>query len=68
MARELERRWEEALHEEVRLKQEYEQFCAERPAKLSAAQREQIRQLAQDIPKIWSAETTTEAKGAGAGR
>jgi DNA invertase Pin-like site-specific DNA recombinase len=58
VARELERRWEEALHEEVRLKQEYEQFCAERPAKLSAAQREQIRQLAQDIPKIWSAETT----------
>jgi DNA invertase Pin-like site-specific DNA recombinase len=61
VARELERRWEEALHEEVRLKQEYEQFCAERPAKLSAAQREQIRQLAQDIPKIWSAETTTAA-------
>jgi DNA invertase Pin-like site-specific DNA recombinase len=61
VARELERRWEEALHEEVRLKQEYEQFCAERPAKLSAAQRDQIRQLAQDIPKIWSAETTTPA-------
>ncbi len=60
VARELER-WEEALHEEVRLKQEYEQFCAERPAKLSAAQREQIRQLAQDIPKIWLAETTTAA-------
>jgi DNA invertase Pin-like site-specific DNA recombinase len=59
VARELERRWEEALHEEVRLKQEYEQFCAERPTKLTAAQREQIRQLAQDIPKIWSSETTT---------
>ncbi len=62
VARELERRWEEALHEEVRLKQEYEQFCVERPAKLSAVEREQIRQLAQDIPKIWSAETTTAAE------
>lgn len=57
--RELERRWEEALHEQTRLQQEYEQFCAERPAKLSTAQRAQIRQLAQDIPQLWSAASTT---------
>jgi len=59
VARELERRWEEALREHGRLTQEYEQFCAQRPAKLSAAQREQIRQLAQDIPELWAAESTT---------
>jgi DNA invertase Pin-like site-specific DNA recombinase len=59
VARELERRWEAALHEQTRLEREYEQFCAERPAKLSAAQREQVRQLARSIPELWSAPTTT---------
>jgi DNA invertase Pin-like site-specific DNA recombinase len=59
VARELERRWEEALHQQNRLQQEYEQFCGQRPAQLSAAQRRQIRQLAQDIPELWSADSTT---------
>jgi DNA invertase Pin-like site-specific DNA recombinase len=61
VARELERRWEEALGEQARLEQEYEQFCAGRAARLSASQREQIRQLAQDIPALWSSATTTPA-------
>jgi DNA invertase Pin-like site-specific DNA recombinase len=61
VARELERRWEEALREQGRLEQEYEQFWDERPARLSAAQQEQIRQLARDIPQIWEAESTTAA-------
>jgi DNA invertase Pin-like site-specific DNA recombinase len=61
VARELERRWDEALQEHRRLQQEYEQFCVERPAQLSAAQREQIRRLAQDIPQLWSAASTTAA-------
>jgi DNA invertase Pin-like site-specific DNA recombinase len=59
VARELERRWEEALQEQGRLQQEYDQFCAQRPAQLSTAQREQVRQLAQDIPELWSSESTT---------
>jgi DNA invertase Pin-like site-specific DNA recombinase len=59
VARELERRWEEALHERRRLEQDYEQFCSQRPAHLSATQRQQIRQLAQNIPQLWSADTTT---------
>jgi DNA invertase Pin-like site-specific DNA recombinase len=61
VARELERRWEEAMHEQQRLQQEYEQFAAERPAQLTAAQRQQIRQLAQDIPQLWLAASTTAA-------
>jgi DNA invertase Pin-like site-specific DNA recombinase len=61
VARELERCWEEAMREENRLKQEYERFCVSQPAKLSAQEQEQIRQLAQDIPDLWSAETTTAA-------
>jgi DNA invertase Pin-like site-specific DNA recombinase len=59
VARELEHRWEEAMREENRLKQEYERFGVSQPAELSAQEQEQIRQLAQDIPDLWSAETTT---------
>jgi DNA invertase Pin-like site-specific DNA recombinase len=59
VARTLERRWEEALQEQARLQQEYEQFCARRPAVLSAAEREQIRRLAKDIPELWGADSTT---------
>jgi DNA invertase Pin-like site-specific DNA recombinase len=61
VARELERRWEEALREQGRLQQEYERFCTTQPAKLSAAEQEQVRRLAQDIPDLWGAETTTAA-------
>jgi DNA invertase Pin-like site-specific DNA recombinase len=59
VARELERRWEAALQEQARLEQEYQAFCAQRPAKLSAAEREQIRQLARHVPELWSADSTT---------
>jgi len=59
VARELERRWEEAMQAQRRLQQEYEQFCAVRPARLTAEQREQIRALAEDIPALWSAASTT---------
>jgi Recombinase/Recombinase zinc beta ribbon domain len=61
VARELERRWEEALQQERRLRQEYEQFCRTQPAQLTAAEQEQIRRLASDIPELWHAETTTAA-------
>jgi DNA invertase Pin-like site-specific DNA recombinase len=59
VARELERRWEAALQEQTRLEHDYQQFCAQRPARLSAAEREQIRELAQHVPELWSAESTT---------
>jgi DNA invertase Pin-like site-specific DNA recombinase len=59
VARELERQWEAALADQARLEQEYAQFCAERPARLTAAEREQIQQLAEHIPELWNAESTT---------
>jgi hypothetical protein len=59
VARELERRWEIALQEQARVEQDYEQFCAQRPAKLSAAEQQQIRELAQHVPQLWSADSTT---------
>jgi len=47
------------LREQHNLQQEYERFCATRPARLSPREQEQIRALAQDIPELWSAESTT---------
>jgi hypothetical protein len=61
VSRELERRWEAALHERARLEREYEQFGADQPARLTADQRGLIRRLAGDIPRLWSAATTTPA-------
>jgi len=62
VARELERRWEEALAEQGRLAEDYERFCRSQPAALSAAEQEQIRSLACDIPQLWHADTTTAAE------
>jgi DNA invertase Pin-like site-specific DNA recombinase len=59
VARELERRWEEALREEQNLRQEYDRFCTIQPARLSPREREQIHALAQDIPELWNAQSTT---------
>jgi hypothetical protein len=62
VARELERRWEEALAEQGRLAEEYERFGRSQPATLSAAEQRQIRSLARDIPQLWHADTTTAAE------
>jgi hypothetical protein len=59
VARELERQWEAALQGQARLEQEHARFCAERPARLTAAERERVRQLARDIPELRYAESTT---------
>jgi len=59
VARTLEKRWEEALSKETTLKQTYEAHIAIQPATLTALEREQIRQLAEDIPRLWHASTTT---------
>jgi DNA invertase Pin-like site-specific DNA recombinase len=61
VVRELERRWEEALKEQRRLEEEYARFSRSQPAGLSAVEREQIRALAAELPKLWHASTTTAA-------
>jgi hypothetical protein len=61
VVRELERRWEETLQEQRRLEEDYARFCRSQPAGLSALEREQIRTLAQDLPGLWRAATTTAA-------
>ena len=62
VARTLERCWEEALQAQGQLEEDYERFCRSQPATLSAAEQERIRSLADDIPQLWHADTTTAAE------
>jgi DNA invertase Pin-like site-specific DNA recombinase len=62
VAGELERRWEQALQERQRLEQEWQQAQQQELAPLSEADRQLIRQLADDLPALWRAETTTNAE------
>jgi Recombinase zinc beta ribbon domain/Recombinase len=61
VVRQLEKDWETALAKRERLGEEYDRFTAARPRILTAAERDQIRALAADIPAIWHAPTTTDA-------
>ena len=59
MARELERRWEEALGDAQHLQEEYARFRRERPPELTSREREAILRLARDVPALWQAPETT---------
>ena len=61
VARELERRWEEALKQQRQLGDEYERFVRSAPAELSDTALSAIRALAADLPAVWAAATTTPA-------
>jgi DNA invertase Pin-like site-specific DNA recombinase len=59
VARELERRWEEALAQQRDVEEEYHRFQREQPEELTATQREAILCLCEDVAKIWDATTTS---------
>lgn len=59
VARTLESRWEAALKKQRELEEEYHRFLAKLPATLSAADRQRIQALSQDVPSLWSAAGTT---------
>lgn len=61
VVRQLEKDWNDALAERQRLGEDYDRHLASRPRTLTAAEREQIRALAADLPAVWHAETTTDA-------
>jgi hypothetical protein len=61
VARTLERRWEAALAAQAQLQADHQRALASEPATLSAQERAAIRQLATDIPALWTASTTTNA-------
>jgi DNA invertase Pin-like site-specific DNA recombinase len=62
VARSLEREWNEKLAEVERLERDYARTPKPAVLSLSPAEREQIRRLAQDLPAIWQAPTTTCAQ------
>jgi len=59
VAADLERRWEEKLQAMRDLDQEWAQAQTKELAPLTEADKATIRQLAQDVPAIWHADTTT---------
>jgi len=59
VARTLETAWEEQLREQRRLEVEYERSCREQPRVLTEEERQTIRALAEDLPALWSARTTS---------
>ena len=61
VARQLEAGWEAALAETARLEADYQRFTGEQPATLTAAERAAIQDLARDLPRVWSAPSTTQA-------
>jgi DNA invertase Pin-like site-specific DNA recombinase len=60
VARSLERDWEAALTEQARLEADYERAKRARKEGPSAAELAAIRDLSQDLPALWRAETTTQ--------
>ncbi|RPI92421.1 MAG: hypothetical protein EHM39_13630 [Chloroflexi bacterium] len=62
VARTLEHDWEARLQEQQQLIGEYEHFQRQAPLRLDETQRQQLRSLAEDLPQIWQAATTTWAE------
>ena len=58
VAASLERRWNEALVHVEQIKEEYAQRQSAENAILTQEQKERIRQLARDLPRLWKAPTT----------
>jgi len=61
VARELEKRWEQALAEERGLQEAYDRFRSQQPAELTDADREQVRSLAHELPRLWHSAYTSSA-------
>ena len=62
VARQLAQEWETKLQAQQQLKEEYERFCFEQPKQLSSDEQKLIRQLAETLPTLWFATTTTQAQ------
>ena len=61
VARTLERRWDETLRDVQRREDEFDRFTRSQPRSLGEADRDQIRRLAEEVPTVWHAPTTTAA-------
>jgi len=61
VARTLEAVWEQKLRESEQMEHEYEDWQREHHLEITPVNREQILRLAEDLPRVWNAETTTPA-------
>lgn len=59
VARTLEKEWNDSLEELDQLEREYHRVSQEPPCALTAEQERKVLALAQDIPRLWRAATTT---------
>jgi len=62
VARTLENAWEKALAEQAQLEAEYERSRREQLQAPSITELAAIKNLAQDLPSLWNAHTTTQAE------
>jgi DNA invertase Pin-like site-specific DNA recombinase len=61
VARTLERNWEERLREVEKVEQDYETWLQQNRLQLTEGDRRDILALGEDLPKVWSAPSTTAA-------
>ncbi len=61
VARSLERDWEQKLRAVEQLEQEYQSWQQQHRLALTPADRQDILELAQNLPRLWQAETTSAA-------
>jgi hypothetical protein len=61
VARSLECAWEDKLRQQEKVEQDYERWRREQPAALTEADRQEILTIAEDLPRVWQAPTTTAA-------
>ena len=59
VARQLERRWEQAMQDQWELQEQYDRFLAASPRELTAQDLQTIRALAADVPGLWYGPGTT---------
>jgi DNA invertase Pin-like site-specific DNA recombinase len=62
VARQLAKEWEEKLVTVQQVQEDYQRLRTEQRLMLSDAQRQAIRDLAQDIPALWQTSTTTNVQ------
>jgi hypothetical protein len=56
----LEKRWEHALQQLAQVRHEHAAYQQKQSPPLTAEQQRQVRQLAEDLPRLWRAPTTTD--------
>lgn len=62
VARQLAQEWEAKLQTQQHLQEVYERFCHDQPKQLSSEEQRSIRQLAESLPALWAAPTTTQVQ------